>query len=250
MRRADRLFQIIQILRRSGRPVTAAALAAELETSKRSVYRDVAALIGQRVPLRGEAGIGYVLEGGFDLPPLMLTSDEVEAAALGAQWVASHGDESLARAARDLIAKIAATVPENLRPLILDPAARTAPGWKIPADGLDVAQARAWMRAGRKIALSYRDGEQRETERVVWPIVIGYLDAARVLLGWCELRKDFRSFRVDRISRAIFLEERFPERPAVLRAKWLATLPKPPDRGREEASAAMAVANPSRKKGR
>ena len=135
MRRADRLFQIIQILRRSGRPVTAAALAAELETSKRSVYRDVAALIGQRVPVRGEAGLGYVLEGGFDLPPLMLTSDEVEAAVLGAQWVAGHGDAALARAARDLIAKIAATVPENLRPLILDPSARTPPAWKIPPDG-------------------------------------------------------------------------------------------------------------------
>ena len=88
MRRADRLFQVIQILRRSKRPVTAAALAAELETSKRSVYRDIAALIGQRVPIRGEAGLGYVLEKGFDLPPLLLTSDEVEAAVLGAQWVA------------------------------------------------------------------------------------------------------------------------------------------------------------------
>ena len=120
-----------------------------------------------------------MLEGGFDLPPLMLTSDEVEAAVLGAQWVAGHGDAALARAARDLIAKIAATVPENLRPLILDPAARTPPAWKIPPDGIDVAQARAWMRAGRKIALCYRDGEDRATERVVWPIVIGYLDAAR-----------------------------------------------------------------------
>jgi predicted DNA-binding transcriptional regulator YafY len=139
MRRADRLFQIIQILRRSGAPVTAAALAAELETSKRSVYRDVAALIGQRVPIRGEAGLGYVLEGGFDLPPLMLTSDEVEAAVLGAQWVAGHGDAALARAARDLMAKIAATVPEKLAPLILDPAARTPPAWKIPPDGIDVA---------------------------------------------------------------------------------------------------------------
>ena len=247
MRRADRLFQIIQILRRSGRPVTAAALAAELETSKRSVYRDVAALIGQRVPVRGEAGLGYVLEGGFDLPPLMLTSDEVEAAVLGAQWVSGHGDEALARAARDLIAKIAATVPENLRPLILDPAARTPPGWKIPPDGLDVAQARAWMRAGRKIALSYRDGEDRETERVVWPIVIGYLDATRTLIGWCELRKDFRNFRVDRISGARFLEERFPARPAVLRAQWLATLPKPPAHGRE---AAVVKAAASRKKKR
>jgi predicted DNA-binding transcriptional regulator YafY len=129
MRRADRLFQIIQILRRSRRPVTAADLAAELETSKRSIYRDIAALIGQRVPIRGEAGFGYVLEGGFDLPPLMLTTEEVEAAVLGAQWVAGHGAAALARAARDLIAKIAATIPENLRPLVLDAGVRAAPAW-------------------------------------------------------------------------------------------------------------------------
>jgi predicted DNA-binding transcriptional regulator YafY len=226
MRRADRLFQIIQILRRAGGPVTAAALAAELETSKRSVYRDIAALIGQRVPVRGEAGLGYVLEGGFDLPPLMLTSDEVEAAVLGAQWVAGHADAGLARAARDLIAKIAVTVPENLRPLILDASARTAPGWKIPPDGLDVAQARAWIRAGRKIALVYCDNEDRRTERIVWPIVIGYLDAVRTLIGWCELRSDFRNFRIDRVADATFLDERFPGRPAALRARWLASLPK------------------------
>jgi predicted DNA-binding transcriptional regulator YafY len=226
MRRADRLFQIIQILRRSSRPVTAAALAAELETSKRSVYRDVAALIGQRVPIQGEAGFGYVLDGGFDLPPLMLTSDEVEAAALGAQWVANHGDALLARAAHDLIAKIAATVPKNLRPLILDASARTPPAWKIPPDGIDVAQTRAWIRLGRKIALTYRDEQKRKTRRTVWPVVVGYRDASRMLIGWCELRQDFRSFRVDRIVGADFLEERYPTRPAALRAKWLAAVAK------------------------
>src|SRR5690349_21609869 len=111
MRRADRLFQIIQILRRSRQPVTADAVAAELETSKRTVYRDISTLIGQRVPIRGEAGIGYVLDNGFDLPPLMLTPDEIEAAVLGAQWVMNRGDPVLARAARDLVAKIGAAVP-------------------------------------------------------------------------------------------------------------------------------------------
>src|SRR6478736_10356678 len=122
MRRADRLFQIIQILRRTSKPVTADTLAAELETSKRTVYRDIADLIGQRVPIRGEAGVGYVLEDGFDLPPLMLTPEEIEAAVLGAQMVASRGDPALARAAEDLIAKIAVSVPERLRPFVLEPA--------------------------------------------------------------------------------------------------------------------------------
>src|SRR5437660_8493820 len=108
MRRADRLFQIIQILRRTSRPVTAEALAAELETSKRTVYRDIADLMGQRVPIRGEAGVGYVLEAGLDLPPLMLTQDEIEAAVLGAQWVTRHSDPALARAAAEPVAQVGA----------------------------------------------------------------------------------------------------------------------------------------------
>lgn len=227
MRRADRLFQIIQILRRSSRPVTADAIASELETSKRSVYRDIAALIGQRVPIRGEAGVGYVLERGFDLPPLMLTADELEAAVLGAQWVEGHGDPSLARAAKDLIAKIGAAVPPHLRPLLLDASARAVPGWPIPPDRLDAGLARAWIRSGRKMAITYRDVEDRETERVIWPIAIGYLNSARLLVGWCELRGDFRHFRLDRVADAQYLDERFPERPAVLRAKWLKTLEAP-----------------------
>src|SRR5450631_4207177 len=128
MRRADRLFQIIQVLRRTRKPLTADAIAAELETSKRTIYRDIATLIAQRVPIRGEAGMGYIMEKGFDLPPLMLTPDEIEAAVLGAQWVAGHADSVLARAADDLIAKIADTVPERLRPFVLEPASRAGAG--------------------------------------------------------------------------------------------------------------------------
>src|SRR5471032_3223898 len=139
MRRADRLFQIIQALRGARGPMTADALAAELETSRRTVYRDIADLMGQRVPIRGEAGFGYVLEAGFDMPPLMLTQDEIEAAVLGAQWVAGHGDPTLARAARDLIAKIGAAVPERLRPFVLDPATMASPRRSPVEDGLDLA---------------------------------------------------------------------------------------------------------------
>lgn len=220
MRRAERLFQIVQILRRARGPVTADAIAVELETSKRSVYRDVAALIGQRVPVRGEAGIGYVLERGFDLPPLMLTSDEVEAAVLGAQWVAHRGDPALARAARDLIAKIEAIVPETLRPHIDDPALRVAPLWNEPTDMIDMAAVRAAIHGGRKLVLDYRDVEGRATTRTIWPVTIGYRDTGRTIIGWCELRDDFRTFRADRVAAAQFLDERYPERPTILRAKW------------------------------
>ncbi len=220
MRRADRLFQIIQILRRTRRPVTADAIAAELETSKRTVYRDMAALIGQRVPIRGEAGTGYVLEGGFDLPPLMLTQEEVEAAVLGAQFVMHRADASLARAAQDLIAKIGASVPERLRPFVFEPATGMPPGKGQLADRLDMARVRAAIHGGRKIAIRYADEEGRETERTVWPIAVGYHEMVRLLVAWCELRRDFRHFRTDRIAAADFLDERYPERPAGLRAKW------------------------------
>jgi len=220
VRRADRLFQIIQILRRTRRPVTAEAMALELETSKRTVYRDIADLVGQRAPIRGEAGVGYVLEDGFDMPPLMLTPDEVEAAVLGAQLVAARGDAVLARAAQDLIAKIGAVIPEDLRPLVLEPATRAAPNWRAPPDRLDMAQVRQAIRAGRKIALTYRDEQDRATDRIIWPFAIGYFDAARLVVAWCELRGDFRSFRTDRVAEARFLAETYPERPAILRARW------------------------------
>ena len=220
MRRADRLFQIIQILRRSRRPITADAIALELETSKRTVYRDIADLMGQRVPIRGEAGIGYILDNGYDLPPLMLTPDEIEAAVLGAQWVAGRADPALAKAAKDLIAKIGAAVPERLRPYVLEPASGAPPSWKSVADAIDMARVRAHIHGGRKIRLSYKDEMGQASERTIWPITIGYRDTTRMLVAWCELRVDFRSFRTDRVVGAEFLEDRYPERPAVLRAKW------------------------------
>ncbi|MDB5432839.1 MAG: DNA-binding protein [Caulobacter sp.] len=220
MRKAERLFQIIQILRRARGPLTADVMAAELETSKRTVYRDIAVLMGQRAPIRGEAGMGYVLDAGFDMPPLMLTPDEIEAAVLGAQWVMAQGDPALSLAAEDLIAKIAATVPERLRPHVLEPAGRARVAWNKVADAIDMAAVRAAIRAGHKIVLSYRDEQGRASDRVIWPVTIGYMEAARLLVGWCELREDFRSFRTDRVAGARFTEERYPERPAVLRSRW------------------------------
>ena len=146
MRRADRLFQIIQILRRSTRPVTAAALAEELEVSKRTVYRDVADLIGQRVPIDGEAGLGYLLASDYDMPPLMLTPDEIEAVMLGAQWVAARSDKALANAARDVIAKIAAVVPEHLRPFIVEPSVGVKPTVAKPEESVDPSRLRSAIR--------------------------------------------------------------------------------------------------------
>jgi predicted DNA-binding transcriptional regulator YafY len=220
VRRADRLFQIIQILRRTGRPVTADTLAKELEVSKRSVYRDVADLIGQRVPIQGEAGLGYILDSDFDMPPLMLTPDEVEAAVLGAQLVVQRGDPVLARAARDLIAKVATAVPERLRPFITEPTIGAPPAHVLGTDGLDIAKTRLRIRNGRKIKVRYRNQETQDSERIIWPVIIGYAETGRLLAAWCELRRRFRHFRTDRILSADFLEESYGYRPSDLRARW------------------------------
>jgi predicted DNA-binding transcriptional regulator YafY len=220
MRRADRLFQIIQILRRSTRPVTAAALAEELEISKRTVYRDIADLIGQRVPIEGEAGLGYLLATDYDMPPLMLTPDEIEAVMLGAQWVAGHSDKILSNAARDVVAKIAAVVPERLRPFIVEPSVGAKPRIAEPVERVDTSVLRSAIRNGVKLRLRYRSETGEETERTVWPVILGYAETNRLLVAWCELRQSFRHFRTDRIIEAETLDERNGLRQGELRRRW------------------------------
>jgi predicted DNA-binding transcriptional regulator YafY len=220
MRRADRLFQIIQILRRSTRPVTAAALAQELEISKRTVYRDVADLMGQRVPIEGEAGLGYLLAADYDMPPLMLTSDEIEAVMLGAQWVAGRSDKILSNAARDVVAKIAAVVPERLRPYIVEPSVGAKPRIGEPEERVDTSMLRSAIRTGVKLRLRYRSEAGEESERTVWPVILGYAETTRLLVAWCEMRQNFRHFRTDRIIEAEMLDERNGLRQGELRRRW------------------------------
>jgi predicted DNA-binding transcriptional regulator YafY len=220
MRRADRLFRIIHILRRARMPVTAVDMASELETSLRTVYRDIAQLMADRVPIRGEAGIGYVLEGGFDMPPLMLTPDEIEVAMLGAQWVQNRADPALARAAADLVAKIGAVVPEHLRPILMEPTLTALTHRKPEPDTIDMARVRTSIRAQGKITLGYRDEEGLQTTRVIWPIAVSYWETVRLIVAWCELRNGFRHFRTDRVVSSEFLEQRYPTTRARLRTAW------------------------------
>ena len=222
MRRADRLFEIIQVLRRSSRPLTAAQIAEQIETSQRTVYRDIAALIGQRVPIRGEAGIGYVLDRGFDLPPLMLTPDEIEAVVLGAELVKAHADPALARAATDVLTKVAHILPKGLRDIIDEPSVGTPPsrGTKKP-ETIDVARLRLWSRQGRKLRIAYVDESGATSSRTVWPFMVGYVLTTRVLIAWCELREGFRYFRTDRLAEVVFLEGLYPEGRARLRKRWM-----------------------------
>jgi predicted DNA-binding transcriptional regulator YafY len=219
MRRTERLFQIIQVLRRHRAPVTGQVLSEELEVSLRTLYRDMAELIAQRVPIRGEAGTGYVLEDGYDMPPLMLTADELEAAVLGAQWVAARGDAALARGARDLIAKLTVAVPRELQPVIVDSGLVPINYRHREKDSFDVALVRQSIRNQTKLALDYADEKGNVTRRVVWPFLLAYWDDVRLICAWCELRQDFRHFRTDRVRHAEVLS-RFPERITTLRRKW------------------------------
>ena len=220
MRRTERLFQIIQILRARRVPVTGTALAEELEVSLRTLYRDIAELIAQRVPIRGEAGVGYVIDSDFDMPPLMLTADELEAAALGAAWVAQRGDAALVRGARDLIAKLTAAVPEHLRPVILDAHLHAITRSGIAADSFDASAVRQAIRTRRKLHIEYRNEQGAASRRKIWPIAMAYSEQHRVVAAWCELRSDFRHFRTDRVGSCVLLDDAIPVSVQRLRKQW------------------------------
>ncbi|KAB2941036.1 MAG: YafY family transcriptional regulator [Hyphomicrobium sp.] len=225
MRRADRLLQLLQILRRHRRPVTASVIADELEVCVRTVYRDIAGLAGEGVPIRGEAGIGYVLGEGYDLPPLMFNADEIEAMLVGLRWVEARADASLSRAARDVVAKIGDILPKHLKPVLFEPAV-DAPRFSPPPpeESIDVAALRAAIRERRKVAISYHDEQGRASRRVIWPLALGYFEMSRIVVAWCELRGDFRHFRTDRMRKAEIFHQRYPGTRAKLLARWRGTI--------------------------
>ena len=221
MSRATRLLDLLQALRRHRRPVTAASLAAETGVSRRTIYRDIASLQAQGATIAGEAGIGYVLQPGLLLPPLMFSPDEIDAVLLGLRLVADRADPGLGRAADNAAAKITAVLPADRRDAAETTVLMAGPAAPV-SDQIDVGPLRAAIRAERKITLSYCDGEGAATERVVWPIALSMFNIVRVLIGWCELRQDFRHFRTDRIVAASVQEARIPRRRAALLREWRA----------------------------
>ncbi len=219
MARASRLLDLIQELRGHRRPVSAQTLAAALGVSMRTVYRDVATLIGSGAPIEGEAGVGYVLRPGFFLPPLMLRDEEIEAVALGLRWVGARGDESLAAAARDALAKITAVLPEDLRETVEAEALFAVPEPEPPSP-VDLAILRRAIRAEHKLRIAYVDGAGVASERTVWPLALTLFDGYRLIPAWCELRDGFRIFRTDRITTAEDTGERLPRRRRALLKQW------------------------------
>jgi predicted DNA-binding transcriptional regulator YafY len=211
MRRADRLFQIIQLLRRRRTTLTAAALAERLEVSERTVYRDVRDLVLSGTPIDGEPGVGYRLRPGYDLPPLMFDRDEIEALVLGARIVRTHGDARLAQASESILAKVAAVVPKSLQAALDDTRLYAPPAQARVSHALTAI--RDALVARRKLRLSYQDGSGRASERTVRPLGAFFWGKVWTLAAWCELREDFRAFRLDRIERFTALDDAFVEEP-------------------------------------
>jgi predicted DNA-binding transcriptional regulator YafY len=212
MRRADRLFEIIQFMRRKP-TVTARDIAAALEVSERTIYRDVRDLMASGVPIDGEAGVGYVLRKGFDMPPLMFKEQEIEALVLGARIVESWADVELAEAAADAITKIEAVIPERLRGYMADTALLAPPLHFMEPIGFDLAELRRAVRSQRKVHFGYTDVLGRQSERTVRPLSLAYFGPVWVLAAWCELRVDFRTFRLDRMQDFVATPERFRPEP-------------------------------------
>lgn len=205
MRRADRLFAIIQMMRRD-KLVRARDLAAKLEVSERTIYRDMQDLAASGVPVDGEAGVGYVLRSGFDLPPLMFTQEEIEALVLGARIVRSWADCELAEAAADALAKVEAVLPEHLRDYMNDTALYApADHFREPVR-VDISELRRAIRRRFKLTFSYTNARRETTARVVRPLLLSFFGPIWTMTGWCELRGDFRTFRLDRIIDLVLLE--------------------------------------------
>lgn len=220
MSRTHRLLNLIQLLRQNRFPVTGQTLAEQLDVSVRTIYRDIATLQQQGADIQGEPGLGFVLRPGFLLPPLMFQEEEIEALVLGVQLAARHGDAQLSTAARTALSKIAAVLPAESSAALEASALVVVPSAQPPSGEPLLLPIRQAIRGERKLVIGYRDRQTVESTRTIWPIILGFFDHVRVVVGWCELRQSFRHFRVDRISRLDIQEQRYPRRRAVLVRAW------------------------------
>lgn len=224
MSRSARLLNLLQLLRGRRTPITAAELARELGVSERTIYRDIATLTGEGAPIEGEAGLGYVLGPGLFLPPLMLEIEEIEAILLGLDYVNQRGDDVLCRAGVAARAKISSILPVSLQRVGFDeplsmpgPVGAQAEG-PVPVDAI-----RGAIRRQAKLEIRYANAEGGQTDRLIWPISIGFMEDARIVGAWCELRQDFRTFRIDRILSAVECGC-YTERRAILLKRFRAVL--------------------------
>jgi len=213
MRRADRLFRIVEYLKARRTAVTADTLAIELEVSVRTVYRDIVDLCGSGVPIIGEAGVGYVLDRDYIVRPLIFDVEELDALALGAQMVRSWGDREIAKSAKRAIDKITAVLPERLRAEILQTALFSPPSQaKVPIK-VDFSALRRAIRTHNKVTFQYETIDGKQSKRTVRPLCLAFFGPVWLFTGWCETRQDFRNFRLDRMTRLQIGDEHFIDEP-------------------------------------
>lgn len=237
MRPADRLFQIVLYLGR-GRVVTAHYLAEQLGVSDRTIYRDIQDLVASGVPIDGEAGVGYRLRRGFQVPPLMFDGAELQALVFGVRVTQTYGDPDMARAAERVLAKVDAVLPERLRGE-LDSDRLVVPPRTLPPGASEMlGDVREAINGRVRLFLEYSDAAGRTTERIVWPLSLLYWGHTWTLGAWCELRQAFRSFRVDRIAASRTLASHFPDEAGKRLADYFDTIrhdmadgEEPPDHG-------------------
>lgn len=209
MRRADRLFQIVLLLDR-GRAVTAHALAEALNVSERTIYRDMADLSRSGVPISGEAGVGYLMRPGYRLPPLMFDADELAALALGARMVKNWADPTLGQAAERALMRIEAVLPRPLRDnqakdALLVPDVHSLPAAMV----MPLSQLRRCINGSLKASIDYTRSDGAASTRQVWPLGLVFWGHTWTLGAWCELRQEYRTFRLDRIQALRITDERF-----------------------------------------
>lgn len=239
MRPADRLFQIVLHLGR-GRVVTARYLAEQLGVSDRTIYRDIQDLVGSGVPIDGEAGVGYRLRRGFQIPPLMFDESELQALVFGVRVAQAYGDAEMAKAADRVLAKVDAVLPERLRgqldsKRLVVPRNPVAPGAsEILGDVRDAINRQV------RLFLDYSDAAGRSSERIVWPLTLAYWGQTWTLGAWCELRQAFRSFRIDRIAGARALLSRFPDEPGKRLSDYWVAVREHHDETRSDGSASSS----------
>jgi len=221
--RSERLLNLLQALRRARAAVTGTTLARDLGVSIRTLYRDIGSLQSLGAVISGEPGVGYILRGGFLLPPLMFTKEEIEALVLGSRWVEKRADPRLASAAADVLTKIAAVLPRDLRQDLETSTLLVGPR-KSPKEVIDAAILRRAIQSESKLRITYTDAKGSNSRRVIWPFAMGYFEEARILAAWCETRQEFRHFRTDRILQLAELGQRYPRHRHVLLKEWRAAV--------------------------
>jgi len=220
MSRALRMYEVIQLLRSAPAPMTAHAIGEELGVSKRTAYRDIAALQSMRVPIDGEAGVGYIMRPGFDLPPLAFSAVEIEAIIVGLALLQRTGDTGLQRAAQGVANKINDVMPGTEKTQLTNETLHVS-GWNaVPASTIEIDCLRRAIRDEEKLHLVYRDAEENQTRRTVQPLAMLYYIDVIMLAAWCELRSDFRHFRIDRLQEFTPTREYFTGRGDPLRQTW------------------------------